>query len=302
MSAAETQPIVLKPFLPSSSEGLKKFITQFPRLPYGLEHFTSFVQNLTSGPECVLDLWQGNQRAAVALLLDKSQSNPSNLEIAILGYRWDFSSSLFLDAILPIARDKASRQNMAQLELVSSLGLKVDPGELSRRGFVAGPTTLTFETGHQNPQLLTSISNDWSWQDTTSESVGTCYDLLKVNFPSPDAGGLVPFEKFQKLALYLPIKPRLLFENERAIAFVWVALENQTGQLLFMARHPDYRGKGLGKACLGEATRVLKPFGFKKLQAEVKDTDQAAIKLFEGSGFKTTRKLTRFISKVERGI
>lgn len=302
MSAQETQPIVLKPFLPSSSEGLRKFISQFPRLPYGPEHFDSFVQNLTSGHDCVLDLWQGSQRIAVALLLDKSQAKPQNLEIAIVGYRWDFSASQFLDAVLPLAKERALRQNMIQIELISSLGLKVDPGDLSRRGFKPGSTTLTFETTNQNPQLLSSVSTDWSWQDTTSESVRTCYDLLKVNFPSPDAGNLVPFEQFEKLALYLPIKPRLLFEKNQAIAFVWVALENQTGQLLFMARHPDFKGRGLGKACLGEATRLLKPFGFKKLQAEVKDSDQAAIKLFEASGFKTTRKLTRFILPIDRGI
>jgi len=301
MSAQGTQSIVLKPFLPSSSDGLRKFITQFPRLPYGPEHFDSFVRDLTSGPDCVVDLWQGAQRGAVALLLDKSQSKPRTLEIAIVGYRWDFSASLFLDAVLPAAKKKAASENLDQIELVSSLGLKVGPGDLAGRGFQPGPTTLTFETSHQNPQLLSSIPNDWIWQDTTPETVRTCYDLLKINFPSPEAGGLVPFEQFEKLALYLPIKPRLLFQNERAIAFVWVALDNQTGQLLFMARHPDFKGKGLGKACLGEATRLLKPSGFKKLQAEVKDSDQAAIRLFESSGFKTTRKLTRFVISV-RGI
>jgi ribosomal protein S18 acetylase RimI-like enzyme len=55
----------------------------------------------------------------------------------------------------------------------------------------------------------------------------------------------------------------------------------------------------LGKACLGEATRLLKPTGFKKLQAEVKNSDQAAIRLFESSGFKTTRKLTRYLLPVK---
>lgn len=294
MAAQETQPISLKPYVPSSSEGLRKFITQFPRLPYGLEHFDSFVRDLTSSPDCVLDLWQGNQRAAVAILLDKSNNKFPRVEIAILGYRWDFSASHFLDTVLPLAKKKALQN---QIEVVSSLGLKVDPNELSRRGFQAGPTTLTFETSHQNPQLLAPIQSDWTWRDTKPETVRLCYDLLKINFQSTEAGDLVPFEQFEKLALLLPLKPRLLFQNDRAIAFVWVALENQTGQLLFMARHPDFKGKGLGKACLCEATRLLKPFGFKKLQAEVKESDLSAIKLFENTGFKRARKLTRFFLK-----
>ncbi|NBX75188.1 MAG: hypothetical protein EBQ92_01375, partial [Proteobacteria bacterium] len=156
MSAQETQNIVLKPFLPSSSEGLRKFITQFPRLPYGPEHFDSFVRDLTSGPDCVVDLWQGTQRGAVALFLDKSQSKPKTLEIAIVAYRWDFSAALFLDAVLPLAKNKALSKNLDQIEVVSSLGLKVGPGDVTARGFKAGPTTVTFETSHQNPQLLSS--------------------------------------------------------------------------------------------------------------------------------------------------
>jgi len=268
---------------------------QFPRLPYGIEHFDSFVNDLATGPDCVLDVWQGSQRTAVAVLLDKSHSRSAGLELAVLGYRWDFSASQFLDFVIPLAKQKANQGKLGQIEVISSLGLKIDPNDLTRRGFQAGATTITFETTHQNPQLLSSIPSDWVWRDTNAETVGLCYDLLKINFPSTSAGGLVPFEQFQNLALNLPIKPRLLFQNERAIAFVWVALENQTGQLLFMARHPDFKGMGLGKACLSEATRVLKPFGFKKLQAEVKATDQSAIKLFEAAGFKTTRKLTRFV-------
>lgn len=295
MSVQETQPISLKPYSPSTAEGLKKFITQFPRLPYGIEHFDSFTKDLTSGPECVLDLWQGNQRVAVAVLLDKFQGKSQTLEIALLGYRWDFSASSFLDAVLPIAVKKGLAQNKSHLEIISSLGLKVAPNDLTRKSFVAGTTTITFETNQLNPQLLVSVPPQWEWKDATVDTVKSGYELIKMNVPVPEASTLVPFEQFEKLALLLPIKPRILFEGTRPIALVWVALENQTGQLLFIARHPEYRGRGLGKVCLGEATRVLKPFGFKKLQAEVKESDPAAIKLFNTCGFKTTRKLTRFI-------
>lgn len=298
MSITETQPVTFKTYAPSSAEGLKKFITQFPRLPYGIEHFDSFAQNLISSHDCVLDLWQGNQRVAAAALLDKAQGKSQALEIAILGYRWDFSASAFLEAVLPLAIKKAQQQNKKHLEIISSLGLKVAPSDLTRKNFVAGTTTITFETTQTNPSLLVSVPPQWEWKDADQESVKSGYELIKMNVPVPEASNLVPFEQFEKLALLLPIKPRILFEKNLPIAFVWVALENQTGQLLFIARHPDYRAKGLGKVCLGEATRLLKPFGFKKLQAEVKETDLLAIKLFDTCGFRTTRKLTRFILPV----
>lgn len=295
MSAQETKPINLKPFLPSSSEGLKKFITQFPRLPYGVDEFESFCQNLASSNDCVLDLWQASQRVAVAVLLDKLETRPHSLEIAILGYRWDFSASQFLDFVLPLGKKRALEQKKTRLELVSSLGLKVGPPDLQHRGFQPSSTTITFETNQINPQLLVSVPSEWHWKEAGPSELSLCYDLLKSNVPSLQADGLVPFSQFEKLANLLPIKPRLLLENnQRPVAFVWVALQGATGQLLFMARHPDFKGKGVGKSCLSEAARLLKPFGFKKLVAEVKESDQAAVKLFETSGFRTSRKLTLF--------
>lgn len=295
MSATETQPVTLKPYLPASAEGIKRFITQFPRLPYGISEFDSFVHHLASGNQCVLDLWQGNQRVAVAILLDQLETSPSSLEVALLAYRWDFSASLFMDTVLPIAQQRARDGQKNKIELISSLGLKVAPSDLTRKGFTTGPTTITYETSPLNPQLLVPQPPQWTWREATPETVAACYEILKINFPQPGAQNLVPFEKFEHLALQLPIKPHLLYEEEHPIAFVWVASEHQTGQLLFIARHPQYRSKGLGKVCLSEAVRLLKPFGIKRLQAEVKDSDISAIKLFEASGFRTIRKLTRFI-------
>jgi hypothetical protein len=294
MTANELQPVTRKTYSPKSSEGLKKFIREFPRLPYGLEQFDSFTQHLTSGPDCVLDFWQANQRTAVAVLLDKAKTRADSLEIALMGYRWDFSVSQFLDSCLPLAEKQAREKGLKQIELISSLGLKVGPADLKNRGFVAGPTTITFETSHLNPQLLVSHPAEFVWKDADQQTIGSCYELLSINVSAQDAAYLVPRDKFEQLALHLQLKPRILFSNERPIAFVWVILENSTGQLLFMARHPDYRAKGLGKICLGEANRVLQNTGFKKLQAEVRDTDTAAVKLFEVAGFKTIRKLTRF--------
>lgn len=294
MSAQETKPITLKPYLSSSSEGLKKFIAQFPRLPYGIEQFDSFVNDLASSPDCVLDLWQASQRTAVAILLDKLSADPLSLEIAVMAYRWDFSPSQFLDTVLPLALLRAQAQKKTKVEVISSLGLKVGPSELVPKGFKPSSTTLTFETTQTNPQLLATLPAQWQWTDADSENLLKCYELLKLNFPEPEATPLVPFKQFEQLALLLPMKPRLLLEGSKPIAFVWVAHQNLTGQLLFMARHPEFKGKGLGKLCLSESARLLKPFGFKKLIAEVKESDRGAVKLFETSGFRLARKLTRF--------
>lgn len=293
MNSIESQPVQFKPFQPGSAEGLKKFIHQFPRLPYGLEHFESFRTNLTSSPQCILDVWQGNQRVAVAMLLDRDQPHPPCAELALLGYRWDFSAGKFLSAVIPRTKEILQGSSKTEIEMVSSLGLKVSPEDLKRIGFTPHQTTLTFESQATNPQLLVPLAADQVWQDATSQSIPLCFDLLKLNFPQPDAAGLVPFEQFEALALRLPMKPRVLFHQERVVAFVWVVLDRETAQLLFMARHPDFKGRGLGRACLSEAVRALSPYGFKKLVAEVKDTDLHAIQLFERSGFRTTRRLTR---------
>ncbi|NDD04509.1 MAG: GNAT family N-acetyltransferase [Proteobacteria bacterium] len=159
-------------------------------------------------------------------------------------------------------------------------------------------TTITLETNHLNPQLLVSHPPEFTWQDADSATISACYELLSLNVSPGQAETIIPKEQFEQLALHLQLKPRILFSNERPIAFVWVVLENSTGQLLFMARHPDFRAKGLGKMCLGEANRVLQKIGYKKLQAEVRDTDTSALKLFETCGFRVIRKLSRFQLKL----
>ncbi|NBV50262.1 GNAT family N-acetyltransferase [bacterium] len=295
MTSSPIQPVTLKPFLPSNAEGMKKFITQYPRLPYGLGDFETFTQQWISDHSCVLDLWQGNQRVAVAVLLDRFEAQPQSVEVAVLGYRWDFSAALFLETVIPAAQNKAREQKKLKIEMISSLGLKVAPADLNRKGFSTGVTVITYESSPTNPQLLVPLPAKWLWQEATEKTVPLCYELLKLNFPEPDAQSLVPYAQFERLALQLPIKPHLLFEDQTAIAFVWVAADPITGQLLFIARHPRYRGQGLGKVCLSEAVRLLQPVGIKRLQAEVKDSDRSAIRLFEVSGFRTVRKLTRFI-------
>ncbi len=84
-------------------------------------------------------------------------------------------------------------------------------------------------------------------------------------------------------------------EDHMPIGAVWVRLFDETNKtygyiddntpLLGMALLPDFRGKGIGKALLGEMLKVAKESGFSRVSLSV-DPNNTALHLYEKFGFK----------------
>jgi len=83
--------------------------------------------------------------------------------------------------------------------------------------------------------------------------------------------------------------------EHRSIGAAWFRLFNKTNKtygyidentpLLGMALHPDYRGRGIGKALLGELLKVAKEAGFSSVSLSV-DPNNPALHLYDKFGFK----------------
>ncbi|WP_066250887.1 GNAT family N-acetyltransferase [Neobacillus drentensis] len=83
--------------------------------------------------------------------------------------------------------------------------------------------------------------------------------------------------------------------NHTPIGAVWIRIFDETNKtygyldentpLLGMALLPDYRGKGIGTALLGEMLKVAKESGFSRISLSV-DPNNTALHLYEKFGFK----------------
>lgn len=137
---AALQPLVLKPLAPKLTDEIRRFVVEFPRLPYGPENLESF---LGEGFLATFDVWQDEKRVALAILVRTKESTTA--ELAIVGYRWDLLGVRFLETVLPAAMAATKKAKCVELSIVSSLGLKVSPPELQAQGFVPSHTLVSLE-------------------------------------------------------------------------------------------------------------------------------------------------------------
>ncbi|OCQ50863.1 Mycothiol acetyltransferase [Photorhabdus australis subsp. thailandensis] len=73
--------------------------------------------------------------------------------------------------------------------------------------------------------------------------------------------------------------------NEQLIGFAITQLVLDEATLFNIAIHPDYQGKGYGKALLEYLISILPGKGMNTLWLEVRQSNYSAIRLYEQSGF-----------------
>ncbi len=76
------------------------------------------------------------------------------------------------------------------------------------------------------------------------------------------------------------------FDNDALIGYVGVRAFDDCGEIGNIATHPDYRRQGVGKALLSNLNETLKAKGVFSVVLEVRESNSAAISLYEGHGYK----------------
>jgi ribosomal protein S18 acetylase RimI-like enzyme len=69
------------------------------------------------------------------------------------------------------------------------------------------------------------------------------------------------------------------------VGSVMVGHDGHRGWLYYVAAHPDWRGKGVGRRMVEEAEEWLRQRGIAKAQLLVRDTNTAVIGFYERLGF-----------------
>ena len=72
----------------------------------------------------------------------------------------------------------------------------------------------------------------------------------------------------------------------RPVAYAWTFMSGVTGWIGMTGVHPDYRGRGLGKAALTAGMTYLAENGAKTVRLEVDDLNAAARRVYFAAGFR----------------
>jgi ribosomal protein S18 acetylase RimI-like enzyme len=88
-----------------------------------------------------------------------------------------------------------------------------------------------------------------------------------------------------------PFASRLYYSNDVLAAVAMIARRGWTSRLAAMGVAPDFRGCGVGKAVLKLALEEASLRKDRSMILEVYEQNPAAVSLYTGAGFRTTRKL-----------
>ena len=93
-----------------------------------------------------------------------------------------------------------------------------------------------------------------------------------------------------------------LFEKEQLAGYILLFVYKKSGRIYSLAVDPEFSGKGYGKILLQKAVDALKTEGKEKLFLEVREENKKAIRLYEGVGFKISRRLPAYYGDGAEGI
>ncbi len=130
--------------------------------------------------------------------------------------------------------------------------------------------------------------------ERTVPAAHACYATA---FHGVDGAPTLHLDEFSRFILTAQIRPRVLLDGERGVAFarvVWKDEATHVGEVRIVCRDPKDRRRGLGRLALEEALAMLQDAGARSAWLEVVSNNPRAIRLYERNGFQTTSSCAAF--------
>jgi ribosomal protein S18 acetylase RimI-like enzyme len=256
------------------------------------ETFHNSITRLASGPGAVVDLFSGDRRVAVAVVLDRlGQPAHSVLATLIAAHQvpdWGATVDIVLDAAHVLAA--AANRRTVTVHWVEPLPTAVAEAFAARDQQLllreyrmerpsAAPPTLPLPAG-------------WRWEEVDEPRRAPAIALVREAFSG--AIIFVPPEDEMRQAMFGgPHQARLLLEGDHPAGFLRVLHDpaQRLGYVGPIARHPHYRGRGLGDLLVAHSLQLLEQTGCGRICLDVTASNARALELYQRHGFTVARQV-----------
>lgn len=94
-----------------------------------------------------------------------------------------------------------------------------------------------------------------------------------------------PKKDIQRKQLVQPEMFLVATDGDKIIGTVMAGYEGHRGWINYLATHPDHRRRGIGRALVYEAERLLIAIGCPKINLQVRTTNSAVVEFYRAIGF-----------------
>ncbi|RJQ38280.1 MAG: ribosomal-protein-alanine N-acetyltransferase [Nitrospiraceae bacterium] len=122
----------------------------------------------------------------------------------------------------------------------------------------------------------------------TKDDLSSVVEIERLSFTTPWSETLFFNELYKQRSI-----PKVAVIGDRIAGYICANHVADEGHILNLAVHPDFRGKGIAKILVKHILEELKDTACRFLYLEVRASNNAARKLYEGFGFNVvgTRKI-----------
>jgi ribosomal protein S18 acetylase RimI-like enzyme len=283
-----------RPFHPEEVPALIAFATKHPVAFVDASTFEHGLTRMISGRGAVIDLHAGGERVALAVVYDRLEEPPDSVLAALIAATavpdWAAVCELVLDAAAELAR--AAHKPKVTVSWHEPLPPEVG-AVFARRNHRQLLQECRMERPPGPPGVaIPGLAGAWRWHDVSDERVRTALHLMRQAFAGTPT--FLPGE--DDLARFLvgeQQRSRLLCDADRPAGFVRVAVDpgQRCGYVGPIARHPEYRGRGLGDVLVAECLTLLGGMGAAKVYLDVISSNTPAIELYLRHGFRHRRRI-----------
>jgi ribosomal protein S18 acetylase RimI-like enzyme len=282
-----------RPFHAAGLPGLLAFAAKHPVSYVDAETFERGLYQVVSEPASVIDLFAGDERVALAMVYDRLNEPPDTVLAMLLAAGEVPDWAPISEIVLTVAEDlaRAAGKRTLTVSWLEPLPLAVSAA-FAGRGQRPMIQEYRMDRAGTPASATPPLPPGWRWEDVDAARMPQALALVRLAFagqPSflPDEDDLVRF------LLSGRQRSRVLCDASGPAAFVHVSCNpaQRLGYVGPIARHPSYRGRGLGDLLVAESLSLLAGMQPTRICLDVTATNTRALDLYRRHGFEIVRQV-----------
>ena len=239
---------------------------------------------LISGPEQILDVWQGERRVAAAVLLDKVSNPGRHACLEFIGIAADAEPASLIRLIFAQARERLGPAHVGiQLGKYQQGGL----GEALLRELGCAPYYEMYDMVCATPGSHPQHRPDPRARELSNAEFWAYYELLCRAFAENPDTSISDYDTAREAFDRSSGRLWMIWDQDRPLAFVHLVLDAGSPEIRTLGVDPAARGRGLGKALLGHALAWLAQAQLAPCRLSVAVANARALALYQNMGFET---------------